>query len=102
MSMDIRRASELTVAIREHKGEHDISAYLYEAVGMIKQQPNAGTACAAYWLASAIKDAYPDMSDFCKRKVAIIEDAYIKAMGRCLTKFAKACELADNQYNRWG
>lgn len=100
--MDIKRASELTIAIKENKGTHDISAYLYEAVGMIKQQPNAGTTYAAYGLAMAIKDAYPDMSDFCKRKVAIIEDAYIKAMGKFLTKFAKACELVDNQYNRWG
>lgn len=45
--MDRHEAIELAFKIKENPNGHDFSSYLYSAVGMVKQSPDAGTAFAA-------------------------------------------------------
>ena len=91
------RSSAISLAfqIKQNPIGHDFSAYLYEAVGLIKREPGPGTAFAAYKLVEAIREVCHNPSDFCRRKMDIIEDAYIKAMSKNLETLAYCQEKLD-------
>lgn len=73
----------------------DLSADLYGAVGLIKQEKDYGATFAAMQLVEAIKNTGVKLSDFCKRKIAIIEKADIERGCRFMTMIADAYEAAD-------
>ena len=73
----------------------DVSGLLYSAVGLIKLCPDAGTAFAAHTLVEEILKASPNLSDFCQRKVDIIEKHYVKKMGKMMEAYADAQASVD-------
>ena len=52
----------------------DYSTYLYSAVGLIKREPGTGSTMAAQKLVDAIKGTGAKLSDFCERRIHIIEE----------------------------
>lgn len=81
-------------------GNHDISGLLYSAVGMIKLSPDSGTALAAHILVEEIRKAVPNLSDFCQRKVDIIEKHYIQKMGKMMETYVDAMARLDAERDR--
>lgn len=93
--MTRNEAIHLAFKIKENPKGHDFSSYLYSAVGMVKQSPDAGTAFAAVQLLQAIRDTKLPLSDFCKRKADILEKECAGPMCRMLETWALAAERAD-------
>lgn len=98
--MDRHEAIELAFKIKENPNGHDFSSYLYSAVGMVKQSPDAGTAFAAVQLLEAIYATKIPLSAFCKRKAEILEKECAKPLGRFLGKVADAAARADAERDR--
>ena len=76
----------------------DYSTYLYSAVGLIKREPGTGSTMAAQKLVDAIKGTGAKLSDFCERRIHIIEEAHVKNMCKSLERLVKAQEICD--YNQ--
>lgn len=98
--MNRREAIELAFEIKENPNGHDFSSYLYSAVGMVKQSPDAGTAFAAIQLLEAIYATKIQLSAFCKRKAEILEKECAKPLGRFLGKVADAAARADAERDK--
>lgn len=98
--MDRHEAIELAFKIKENPNGHDFSSYLYSAVGMVKQSPDAGTAFAAVQLLEAIYATKIPLSAFCKRKAEILEKECAKPLGRFLGKVADAAARADAERDK--
>lgn len=95
--MTRNEAISLSFRIKENPNDpsFDFSGILYSAVGMIKLSPDSGTTFAAQHLVDAIKETGRPLSDFCKRKIKIIEEAEMKNAIRRFETLAKGYELAD-------
>lgn len=95
--MTRNEAISLSFKIKENPNDpsFDFSGILYSAVGMVKQSPDSGTTLAAQHLVDSIKETGRPLSDFCQRKIKIIEEAEIKNAMRHLTTMAKCMELSD-------
>ena len=90
-------AINIAFRIKEDPNNHDFSSYLYSAVGLLKREPGPGTAFAAHQLVCAIKGSGKPISEFCQRKIEIIEKAYMDAMCKNLTTLAEAQARVDAQ-----
>ncbi len=95
--MTRNEAISLSFKIKENPNDpsFDFSGILYSAVGMVKQSPDSGTTLAAQHLVNSIKETGRPLSDFCQRKIKIIEEAEMKNAMRRLTTMAKCMELSD-------
>ena len=96
-NMTRNEAISLSCKIKENPNDpsYDFSGILYSAVGMIKLSPDAGTTFAAQLLVNAIKETGRPLSDFCQRRIKIIEEAETKKAIKRLETLAKAYEIAD-------
>lgn len=94
--MTRQEAIELAFKIKENPNETwDFSSLLYSAVGLIKRETDTGATMAAKLLVDAIKGASDNLSDFCKRRIQIIEKAHIENACKSLERLSKAIEIAD-------
>lgn len=99
--MTRHEAIKLALQIKREPAVYtDYSTYLYEAVGLIKREPDSGAILAAQMLVDAIKEAAVNLSNFCRRRIEIIEEAHMKNMCRNLEVLAKAQEMCDYNFQR--
>ena len=96
--MTRHEALQLSFAIKEDPGKYDFSGLLYDAVGMIFREKDISATFAATKLVESIQEASKGkLSDFCKKKIDIIEREHMKRLPGFVTKLAKLQEIADNQ-----
>lgn len=87
---------DIICKIKSNPEGHDFSSYLYSAVGLIKQQKDAGTVHLIWRLADTIEEASGgNLSDFCKKRIEIIRKEGIKPMSKLLEKMAYTIEYSE-------
>lgn len=99
--MNYHQALILAFDIKANPEAHrqEFANYLYEAVGMVKLEKHTGATMAAAKLASEIiRASGGKLSDFCKRKIEIIEKAHLQNMVQNYSALLKAQEIVD--YNK--
>lgn len=99
--MTREEACQISVDIKRNPSKYDFSGLLYDAVGMIFREKDAGATFAATKLTESIqKVSNGKLSDFCKKKISIIEREHTKRLVGFTTKIAKLQEIADLQMER--
>ena len=94
--MDRNEIIDIIYKIKMNPKEHDFSSYLYSAVGLIKRDQSAGTAHVVLRLVETIQEASGgNLSDFCKRKIEIIQKESVKPMSKLLEKMVQVMEYND-------
>lgn len=96
--MTRQEAIQAAFDLKKNPSNYEPSNLLYAAVGLVKREKDSGASFAAMQLVSSIKEVYGEnLSDFCKRRIDIIEEAHIDRMGKNLTVLAKAYEIQAYQ-----
>lgn len=78
-------------------GGQDLSAYLYGAVGLVKQDSSAGTAHLALMLAKEIEKSGVKLSPFCQRKFDLLTSIAAKNIVPLMENFAQIYEFGGVQ-----
>lgn len=96
--MTRNEAIQLSFKIKEDPSKYDFSGLLYDAVGLVKLETDVGASFAAMKLADAIREVTNNkLSNFCQRRIDIIESEHTKRFGKSLGFFAEAMMIAEYQ-----